>query len=268
MEYDLMEELFSIDKDNGYDTIRLTRGRWGANSEKYDLRLWNNRDNRPSKGLTLSEEELRNIYDALYEYFESKLDDETEYEDDDDSEEIEEQIDYKKFLVYTNTNLCKRNEHEIESIKALVKIQVGENEERYRIAAFYCKDCGIYYITEELYKQICAIGTIMCPVYSQSEYLKMINSNDEGLKQESLLHAVGYNVGAKANLSDEQRRKILNAIIENDLLSKRRVISYLQWMIDYNGRNQNMKNAREKWQSDINYLRGYVADTGVRSIIK
>lgn len=55
---DVIEHIFDIDKDNG-QTIQLNIMKWGRNSQKYDLRIWN--EDKPLKGFTLSDQELKGL---------------------------------------------------------------------------------------------------------------------------------------------------------------------------------------------------------------
>ena len=55
---DVIEHIFDVDKDNG-QTIQLNIMKWGRNSQKYDLRIWN--EDKPLKGFTLSDQELKGL---------------------------------------------------------------------------------------------------------------------------------------------------------------------------------------------------------------
>lgn len=55
---DVIEHIFDVDKDNG-QTIQLNIMKWGRNSQKYDLRIWN--EEKPLKGFTLSDQELKRL---------------------------------------------------------------------------------------------------------------------------------------------------------------------------------------------------------------
>lgn len=59
---EIIEKIFSIDKDNG-QTIQLNIIKWGKNSSKHDLRIWDGE--KSLKGFTLSEEELKRLCDAM-----------------------------------------------------------------------------------------------------------------------------------------------------------------------------------------------------------
>lgn len=59
---EIIEKIISVDKDNG-QTIQLNIIKWGKNSSKHDLRVWDGE--KSLKGFTLSENELKRLCNAL-----------------------------------------------------------------------------------------------------------------------------------------------------------------------------------------------------------
>ena len=57
------------EKNNGWKK-ELNVVKWGENPAKFDIREWDEDHEKMGKGVTFTEEELRNLYDSLREYFE------------------------------------------------------------------------------------------------------------------------------------------------------------------------------------------------------
>lgn len=85
------------------------------------------------------------------------------------------------------------------------------------------------------------------------------SSNDfrfQFLKEESLLHAYGYNVSQKDNLSNNYRRVLLSEIIDLELMTPYEIISLLNYNINSHSSYKYM-NARIKWKKDIEFVSNY-----------
>ena len=74
-----------------------------------------------------------------------------------------------------------------------------------------------------------------------------------GLSERSLLSLYGYSVKS-GGLNRLKRQKILNFIINNRIMSRVEVKSFLEYLINFNGRKSNMYDAIYKWESDIDYI--------------
>ena len=96
----------------------------------------------------------------------------------------------------------------------------------------------------------------MCQIFEEIKYLNN-NSNKFDLNYESILYSFGYNVNSQNNLSDKQRLKILTFIIDNGILSKSEVISYLNYFINMRIGRKEYQNAINKWKNDIKLLNSY-----------
>lgn len=67
---EIIEKIISVDKDNG-QTIQLNIIKWGKNSSKHDLRIWDGE--KSLKGFTLSEDELKRLCDAMAKKYNTHL---------------------------------------------------------------------------------------------------------------------------------------------------------------------------------------------------
>jgi hypothetical protein len=123
--------------------------------------------------------------------------------------------------------------------------------------AGHCMQCGVFYIHDYIYqKLLTTYGQPMCTVITEKQYisgayLKM----NTGMAQQSLLRMCGYTVSSSEGLSDKERRRILDTIISNGIMSKFDIITYLNYFIRIRKNDtKDMSEAIRKWQSDINYL--------------
>ena len=161
------------------------------------------------------------------------------------------------FLVRSQLKSCVSKNHNLDSI--VVEIQVIDTNgsiKKVETNGFYCNDCKLYYILESEYEKIRRKGTPLCQIFEEIKYLNNI-SNKFDLNYESILYSFGYNVNAQNNLSDKQRFKILTFIIDNGILSKSEVISYLNYFINMRIGRKEYQNAISKWKTDINVLNKY-----------
>lgn len=67
----------------------------------------------------------------------------------------------------------------------------------------------------------------------------------------------GYNVSQVCDISDKKRQDILKFIIDNKILSKNEVISYLNFFISQKQGISNMGQAISKWKKDREFIEKY-----------
>ena len=160
-----------------------------------------------------------------------------------------------EFFVRTNVINCIRDGHKIDDIQAEIDVinKFGEVSKK-SINAYYCESCNLYFIYNKDYELLRKNYIPLCSIYEYNKWIEGYN-NGISFNQESLLHSFGYNVGAKEDLSEKQRRKILLFIIENGLINKHEIISLLNLFIDMRRNNPSQMNAIKKWQSDISFLK-------------
>ncbi len=177
-------------------------------------------------------------------------------------ENTEPEVGVEDFLVRISDFHCINRDHHLTKVKALVHIDTGYRIVDYQANAMFCPECDQYYITEAEYSRVESIGRICCKLVTVEEYRKIHSSKYDTWAEQSLLRSYGYTVNANDNLSAKQRQRILSFIIENDIMSIRRVIDFISWLISKPG-GYNLENARRKWQDDIDYLQHYVPATNV-----
>lgn len=160
-----------------------------------------------------------------------------------------------EFLIKINSFRCDSKNHNIEEIKAIVRVYNKKHNqlEDIEINAFYCKNCKLYYIYDSQYKKLLSYGIPICPIHEEIKFF------DKGIgfdrfKTESLLRQFGYNVGLTDNLSQKSRQKLLGLILKENLMSKTEILSHLNFLVNSRSGQSKMKNAITKWNEDINYV--------------
>lgn len=120
---------------------------------------------------------------------------------------------------------------------------------------------------ESTYQRIKSSGVPICRTMDEKAYI--LNNQGSGtssysvLAQESVLKQFGYSVSQSDDLPQIQRKKILAAIVDNGVLTKSGIISYLDYFIN-NRKNQRNKDGSQKyrtaikrWEDDRDFIRSY-----------
>lgn len=161
-------------------------------------------------------------------------------------------------LVYSYDFNCEKN-HIVEDVCVIIPV-CNTNGERIDITApaGYCRVCNHYFILMSIYHQVLTYGKPLCQVYENIPQKHNNTSfNTEGLAAESPLHIYGYEVNKESNLSNEQRWAILEEVINENVLTKENIISYLDWFCNTRKRMANMTEAINKWQMDRKHIVDY-----------
>lgn len=146
-----------------------------------------------------------------------------------------------------------KNEH-FEKVIDVLLYSLAEN--RYEIIhATYDKKQDICYTDIGLFKRY--INKYGKPDldYSDSFNKKKVYDQDE-LNDESILMGFGYNVSAKDDYSSKQRQEILAEVVDLELLTVKRVVNFLVFLINMHP-DDKYKNARSKWKEDIKFIQDY-----------
>ena len=167
-------------------------------------------------------------------------------------------IGVKDFIIRGNVFRCMHKLHQIQNVDAEVKVSLNNGEDKlFQISAGYCQQCNVYFIMESTYQELKRKGIILCRVTDSKTYAKGGFMNGSKLAQESILMQYGYNVSQTVGLSARQRQKILAVMIDNKVLSKSEIISYLDFFIRQHGSRNNMGVAISKWEDDREFVEHY-----------
>lgn len=69
IKYDIEEPIGIISESSGGWTMELNKVSWNGRAAKYDLRNWAPDHEKMGKGITLTEEEAKVLYELLQEIF-------------------------------------------------------------------------------------------------------------------------------------------------------------------------------------------------------
>ena len=182
-----------------------------------------------------------------------------EYEEEDDDEIETQRILLDDFVVIGDSLSCVHEDHEtVEIIAEIDFIDLSGDITTMETNAFYCEECGTYYIRQYDYRTLLAKAgnkKIMCQVIMEEKYWNNPDSVFFTMNDESILHKLGYNL--TSGLSDKQRRGILKSVINNGIRSKEEVISFLSYQIKFKRNNPKMERSIKTWEEDRDYIIGY-----------
>lgn len=165
----------------------------------------------------------------------------------------------KSFITRVTVYSCVNEKHKLMDIRCRVKIlnRSGKVEE-YVVPGAYCETCDKYFMLENEFQRLRLKGILVCKMVEKDYWLS--SSNQQGymnLNKESLLHILGYNVNAQADLSKMQRWGLLEVIVDEGIMTVTEIQSHLQWLIKRSNNNRNFEDARFKWEMDYNHISGY-----------
>jgi len=161
----------------------------------------------------------------------------------------------KKGVLYVCRGMvkCMRDSHTVKSVTGIIPSRSGLPVE---VNMNYCVECDKFFITEkdfEFYRK--KYGLIAAHfVFETSDG---VSSPYNELAEQSPLKLCGYSVSATEGYSAEERQGLLSAIIDNEIMTKPDVLSYLNWFIQYNGSKPGNEMAVGKWKEDIKFVRDY-----------
>ncbi len=148
-------------------------------------------------------------------------------------------------------NYCIRKNHKIQTVTMPVTNIRGYDTKEVNV--FYCEQCDKYWINYEAIEEL-----IKKQFYPNFKY-RVVNESWEGLKPASELMLYGYNV-KEGDLSKERRQNLLKYLIDNNLMSKQKIIRNIETKVEFNGKKRGNENAKRRWQEDIKYVSEYTSD--------
>lgn len=167
-------------------------------------------------------------------------------------------INHSDFVVRTNLFRCFHKEHLVEEIIGILKVvtPLGKEIVEY-IPCAYCSECKCFYMLTSEYNRVAEKGILLCQLLDKEEYYRTGIPNKFQGASESLLMKNGYNVKANIGLTDVQRQIILKNIMDSEILSPHRIVSYLDTFIAQKKNMPQYNEAVLKWQSDRSYVLSY-----------
>lgn len=166
-------------------------------------------------------------------------------------------IGMKDFLVRRNVFKCMHKNHHLENIDAEITVTSRIGKDRViPFTAGYCKECRLFFVLESTYEHLKKYGVLNCRVSDEKSYMKSVSSNGMMLAQESILMQYGYTVSREYDLTEITRHKILANLIDNHIMTKNEIISYLDFFISQHT-SSIYQMAVGKWEIDREFVRDY-----------
>ena len=152
---------------------------------------------------------------------------------------------------------CYDHTEMVESITA--EVLSMRDKKYYPFNVSYCRQCEKYYINRLSYE-------IFSKKYGMPAINRILvsnNSNNDAKTNyyewnvESLLHTYGYNVNSIDNLPRFKRQEILSYVIDHKIMTKEKVVSFLEVLIKRNQNRVNYDSALSKWKDDLQFVLNY-----------
>lgn len=182
------------------------------------------------------------------------------------------EISAKDFVVRRAVFKCRYNNHSLKDVQAVfTTISRLGTVDKIRIPAGYCPNCNTYFIMESTYQRIKRSGIPICRTMDEKTYIQNNVGNGmssySSLAQESVLKQFGYSVSQVDDLPLKQRRLILAALVDNNVLTKNDVIGYLDYFINSRKNQKNADGSKKysiaisRWEEDRDFIRNYKTGT-------
>lgn len=202
----------------------------------------------------LSEQQMKNLqrqYDQeVKKHLSERIGSEREHDN---------KIRVKYFVVRRTVFKCMHEGHALKNIDGIIEIINDKGDViQAKVPAGYCPSCDVFFIMESTYQRLKMRGTPICRISDEKTYMKSsINPNGMRLAQESVLMQYGYSVSQQEGLSGNRRCKILAILIDNDILTRTEIISYLDFFINQRKNNSKYEKAIVKWEMDREFVSEY-----------
>lgn len=178
--------------------------------------------------------------------------------DDDDPEDSDTvEITYSDIVVRKNGFYCSKHHEVYDVVGEIGFINRVGNMSYKDVPLAYCETCNVYYMLDETYERLKEYGVYGCQILTEKQYqseLKRPGDFGYGWKESSDLRNFGYTVSENEGLSTAQRRAILRNVLDQGVLSKDRVLSYLDFFQETHGSSDR---AKALWREDREYIAQY-----------
>ena len=95
------------------------------------------------------------------------------------------------------------------------------------------------------------LDDVTTPLYDSND--KEITNYDPKFKAQSIMGKMGYRTGENG-LSIEDRRKIINYLLENEIMSADEIMNHLNFLINYVGASQGKGKSVRDWKADLKFV--------------
>ncbi len=196
------------------------------------------------------------IYDYSEDFLTDKLNSFIHNTIDSNEKEI---VRYADLIVKCNVFRCRIASHPLMNIVTKIPIKDTTGSVKLvEVPAGYCKTCDTYFIHVDTYNYLKSMGRIMCRVIDQHQY-ETWNENNKlnSMQSNSILKEYGYTVSKQSSLNSTDRQAILAEMVDNGIITKYEIISYLNFFISLRNRDPSMEDAVDCWKQDIDFISHY-----------
>ena len=165
-------------------------------------------------------------------------------------------------LVRSNSFYCNQHHDLVDMAGEIEVVDSNDKIYTYLIPIVYCSSCDVYYVLEETYLELKKKGRIKAEILSYVAYKNRGNTEWGELNSMSPLKAWGYTVSQETGYSDRQRQSILEDMIDYQVMSKNKILSYLDFFLKLNRYRGTI--ALDKWKADRDYIAQYKIGTAKR----
>lgn len=177
------------------------------------------------------------------------------------------EIKHTDVIAVTQSMICHNQQHMVTPMCGIVQLLTIDNLQiSYEIYVGYCRECGRYYVFKSDFIEMRKVGTPLCAVYHDESNSKKTQYASFKYKSQSILNAMGYNVGADDNLSASERQLILLKALQSNLFEIHDLLSFLNWLVQTRKPQAKYHEAVRKWTDDIEFVENYEKNS--REVVK
>ena len=173
-------------------------------------------------------------------------------------------------MVRTTIYQCSNKGHNIQELTTVIfcLTKKGDIVEK-KVMAGYCQTCNLYYLLNTDYERLRKQYVLLCRVIDNT--IKVNNGTGlfSNFNRESIMMQYGYTVSQAEELSDAQRRTILEFLLISKVMTKTEICSHLDWLISTRGYDKSrFKKAITKWREDRQFIENYKLNNSREVIVK
>lgn len=185
---------------------------------------------------------------------------------------IPKKIRHEDFVLKNTIFGCMNSYHHTKEITAEILVLKIHGEEvdvkPVLVPAAFCWECRKFILLNSTFEYVKKKGVPICRVENDG-FSSNVKINDSmNLSPESILMKYGYNVNKVDDLSEKTRHNILTAIIDNKIMSKVEILSYLDFFINQRKKQSKYSTAVNKWEVDRGFVNAYKLEESDTYIIK
>ena len=149
---------------------------------------------------------------------------------------------------------CEKKHHTIVSATGYITSLKGRP---ISINVNHCLDCNTFFISQNEYEHYRDVYGPVLGNFEFSSFRSGSGHSFDDFADRSILNLCGYSVSQADGYTADERQLILANILDRGIVSKPRLINYLEFFIRVNRNAANKRTAVKKWSDDLNWVRNY-----------